>query len=107
MVTSIRQRSARRRHLYISERMEKLGLSDEAVAGRLGVARETVWRWRTQQHRLNPEKIASLAAALDCEPEDLWRPPGQQSVDAMLKDAPEDLRRQAAELVAVILKTGT
>lgn len=103
MVTGIRQRG-RRKHLYITERMERLGLSDDVLSNRLGVARETIWRWRTQQHRLNPEKIAALAAVLDCEPEELWRPPDLLSVDAMLKNASDDQRRQAAELVAVILK---
>src|SRR5262245_58290340 len=35
-------------------------------------------RWRHEQHRLNPDKIATLASVLGIEPEDLWRSPAQQ-----------------------------
>jgi transcriptional regulator with XRE-family HTH domain len=105
MVTKIHGR--RRGHLFIQERMEACGLSDEKLAGRLGVARETVTRWRNQQHRLNPEKIAAIADALGLEPEELWRPPARPSVDAALKGASDDMVQRAAEMVAILLKTGT
>ena len=97
-----RIRSHSRGHLYIAEWMEYRRLSDERLAGRLGVARETVTRWRKQQHRLNPEKIARLAIALDCKPEELWRPPppaGRPSLDAMLEDATDDLHSMATDIV--------
>src|SRR5262249_37325551 len=97
MVTRIRYGA--RVHLYIEERMEKLGLSDEKVANRIGVARETVTRWRGQQHRLNPGKIAARAKALDCEPEELWRPPSRPSLDAIVKDAPDEVQTLAADIV--------
>ena len=108
MVTYIHRR--RRGHLYIAEWMEARGLSDEKIAGRLDVARETVTRWRNQQHRLNPDKIAALAGALGIEPEELWHPPAlasRPSVDAILRDAPDELVRIAAEQAAILLKTGT
>lgn len=81
------------------------GLSDEKLAGRLGVARETVTRWRGQQHRLNPEKIAALASALDCEPEDLWRLPSRPSVDALLKGASDDLQQKAVEMITILRRS--
>lgn len=86
--------------------MAHRGLSDEQVAGRLEVARETVTRYRGQQHRLNPDKIAAIAAALDCEPEDLWRPPDRPSLDAMVKDAPADLQATAADIVRRLVGRG-
>lgn len=92
----------RRVHLYIREWMEHRGLSDEQVANRIGVARETIWRWRTEQHRLNPEKIAQLAAALDIEPEELYRPPSSPNLNAIVKDYPEDLQKKAAEMVRLL-----
>lgn len=82
------------------------GLSDEKLAGRLGVARETVTRWRGQQHRLNPGKIAAIANALDCEPEELWSPPDRPSLDAMVKDADDDLRNTAADIVRRLVARG-
>lgn len=84
--------------------MEARGLSDERLADRLDVSRETVWRWRKQQHRLNPEKIAIIAKALDIEPQALWEPPGQISLDALVKDAPEELRNTAADIVRRLVR---
>lgn len=106
-MATTRIRQSARRHLYIDEWLEHRGLSDETMGGRLGVARETVWRWRTQQHRLNPEKIAALASALDIDPIQLWSPPTRTSVDAMLTDASDDLRQKAAEMVSILVRTGT
>lgn len=91
--------------------MENRGLSDERLAGRLNVARETVTRWRSQQHRLNPDKIAAIATALDLEPPELWSPPGapagRPSIDAMMKDAPQEAFDRLAEMAAFLAKTGT
>lgn len=90
--------------------MDDRGYSDENLAQRLSVDRVTVTRWRNQQHRLNPEKIAGIAAALDLEPEELWHQPGQAtrpSVDALLRGAPDEMAQRAAEVVAILLKTGT
>lgn len=86
--------------------MEERGLSDEKIAGRIGVARETVTRWRGQQHRLNPDKIAALASALDLEPEELWRPPSRPSLDALMKDASEELHSTAADIVRRLVRRG-
>lgn len=106
MVTRIRKGA--REHLYIEEWMERRGLTDEKVARRIGVERPTITRWRNQQHRLNPAKIAALAQALDLEPEDLWRPPppldAPPSIDAMLRDEPDHIRRRAAEVIRQAFK---
>lgn len=107
MVTAIRTKSGgRRRYLYITERMESMGLGDADVAGRVGVARETIYRWRTEQHRLNPEKIASLADALNCHPTDLWKRPGRPSLDAMIEDAPDDVQDTAVDIVVRLVAGG-
>lgn len=92
-------RKGARGHLYLDEWFEVRGVNDEKVANRLGVTRQTVWKWRTQQNRLDPGKIAQLASALDCEPEELWRPPSRPSLDAIVKDASDDLQATAADIV--------
>ena len=112
MVTSrIRtRRGGRRLHLYIEEWMNVRGLSDERLAGRLNVARETVTRYRNEQHRLNPDKIAAIAEALDLEPTELWRPPdasNRPSIDAILRDAPTEAVEKVAELAILLAKTGS
>jgi hypothetical protein len=97
MVTRIGPRRPRR--LYVKEWMDFKGLSDEQVGNRLDRARETIWRWRTEQHRLNPEKLAELASALDIEPQDFYRPPQRPSLDAIVESAPDDLRNTAIDIV--------
>lgn len=86
--------------------MAERGFSDQKLADALGVARETVTRYREQQHRLNPQKMAALADALDLEPEQLWRPPApnRPSLDRMLKDAPDDVVQDAAAQAAILLR---
>jgi len=90
-------------HLYIKEWMDSRNLSDESVANSLGTARETIWRWRTEQHRLNPEKLALLASALDIKPQDFYRLPGSLSLDAIVADAPDNVRAMAADIVRLLV----
>lgn len=97
MVTQVRRGA--RGHLYIEEWFKERGLNDEKVGNRVGVDRATVHRWRKEQHRLNPGKIAVLAQALDLEPEDLFRPPERRSLDALVKDAPDDVVNMAFDIV--------
>ena len=94
----------RRLHLYIKEHRERMGLTQEQVGLRRGVSKGTVSRWETQQHRLNPEKIAAIADALGIEPDQLWRPPGDESLDAMVKDAPDELRKTAIDIVRRLVR---
>lgn len=89
-------------HLYIEEWMaaaDPRPVSDDELGKRLGVARQTVFRWRKEQWRLDPGKIAAIAEALGIEPEQLWRPPHRPSVDAILKDAPDDVHETAMDIV--------
>lgn len=100
---------SRSAHLFIKEWSDYRGLSDEKIGVLLGKDRTTIFKWRTQQSRLDPEKIADLADVLDCQPAELWRPPpstSRPSVDAMLKDAPDELVQKAADVAAILLKTG-
>lgn len=96
MVTSIGT-NQRRRHLYLLEWRDYLGLSDETIGNRLDKDRATIWRWMNEQHRLNPDKIASLAAAMNLEPEQLWHhppakddPPPLPSIDAEVQGIDPD-----------------
>jgi DNA-binding Xre family transcriptional regulator len=99
MVTVTRIYKGRQDRLFLEEWMAKKAVDDKILAGRLGVARETVTRYRGQPSRLNTEKLAQVAFALDIEPEDLWRHPERPSLDAIVKDAPEDVQATAADIV--------
>jgi hypothetical protein len=104
MVTRIGGR--RRAHLYIKEWMDLRGLSDEALGNRLepGVARQTVHRWRHEQWRLDPYKIAAIARALDCEPQDLWSMPSRPSIDAITKRLPDEIHGDVVEFARRLAK---
>lgn len=97
MVTRIRKGA--RLHYYIKEHMDRLGVSDEVMAGRIGVSRETVWKRYTEQRRLDPGKIQEFADALEMHPSELLYPPGTPSLDAIMEGADSDQRNMAADIV--------
>lgn len=105
MVTRI-HKSVRRR-LFLKEHREAKKVGPEVMAGRLNIDRVSVHRWEREPQRMTPGKQEAYAHALGLEPEDLWRPPGTPSVDSLLARAPDELRQKAAEMVAILLKTGT
>ena len=92
-------RNPRKAYLYIKEWMETKKVSDDELANRLDIGRATVWKWYSQQHRLNPEKIFNIASALGIRPEELWSDPSEPNLNAIIADAPEDLRATAADIV--------
>lgn len=100
MATRIRKSA--RGHLYIEEHIAAKDLSIQTIANRIGVVRQTVFRWIEEQHRLDPGKIAQLAEALGLEhPEELWHPPGYSRLDDMTA---EELRAAGAEILRRLSK---
>lgn len=98
-------RKGARIHLYLVEWREHKGLSVERLAERLDVDRTTVWRWETGARRPTPSRQAQIAAALDIEPADLWRrPQSRPSIDAMLRDVPDEVFDMAADVVLRLIK---
>lgn len=109
MVTRIRKHVKAR--LYLKEHREAKGISPEAMAGRLDMERESVYRWEREIHRMNPEKQAAYADALGLDsPAELWFPPPDPanppppSIDALVSDAPPDVRELARDLVSRLVK---
>lgn len=103
MVTRIR--GTRPVKLFLAEHRKAKGVSPEAMAGRLGITRESVHRIERETHRLNPQKQADYAAALDIDPERLWHPPEEPSADAELKNTTLDVRRAAVEMVRIFISS--
>ena len=96
---AIRIRHGAQVHLYIAEHREAKGYTQERLGALLGVGKNTVSRWEIDQKRLNPIKIANIAHALGITPTELWGPPTKRpSIDAMLKNAPDDLAESVAAL---------
>lgn len=101
-------RKGARLHYYIKEWIEHLGLTDEVVAGRMGLAsRTSVWKLYTEQHRLTPEKVARLAEALDRHPNELLFPPETPSLDALADQAtPEQRSAMVTDIIRRLQKAG-
>lgn len=106
MATRIRRHT--RPHLYLEEWISYRGLNPASLAGRMDMDRSTVWRWVKEQHRLNPEKMAHLADALDVEVRELFSPPpdhpSRASLDSMLRDQPDDVHDMAHDIVSRLIK---
>jgi transcriptional regulator with XRE-family HTH domain len=99
-----RIRKGAKTHLYIKEWMENLGISDDEMAGRIGVAsRTTVWKRYREQHRLDLGKIQEFADALGISRSQLNYPPGIQSLDAIAEKLTPAQREVAAEVIKVMV----
>lgn len=107
MVTHIHKNA--RPRLFLKEHRKAKEMSPEIMAGRLGIERESVHRWEREWWRVSPPKQQQYADALGIDPAELWRPPRppeRPSIDQMLQDAPDELVMRAAEIAAILLKTG-
>lgn len=99
-----RIRKGARPHLYIKEWMERLEVTDDMMAGRLGLSsRSAVWKRYKEQHRMDMGKAQEFADALDIPLSQLFYPPGTQSLDAIAKDAKPAEREKAAEMLRLWL----
>jgi transcriptional regulator with XRE-family HTH domain len=101
-------RKGARLHYYIKEWIEHLGLNDDQVASRMGLAsRSSVWKLYTEQHRLTPEKVARVADALDRDPRELLFPPSVPSLDAIAEGAsPEERAQMVVDITRRMRKAG-
>lgn len=104
MVTRIRKSTKAR--LFLKEHREAKGVSALAMAGRLGIERESVYRLEREPWRVNGDKQAAWAYALGIEPAALWSPPGRPSLDAMIAEAPQDVQDMAADIVRRLVAGG-
>jgi len=94
-------RKGARLHYYLEEWFRHLGLSDQDVASRMGLSsRTSVWKLRTEQHRLTPEKVARIADAIDRHPNELLFPPEVPSLDAIAHGA--TLEQRAAMVTDIM-----
>lgn len=99
-VTKIGSNTARR--LYLKEHRLAHGVSAEVMGGRIGMERPSVHRLEKAKEPSKAKWQARWAAALEIEPEDLWRLPDAkpiESIDAMLRDKPDEIREMAADIV--------
>ncbi len=89
--------------LHLREWREYRQLSVEQLASRIGVTRQTVFRWEKDQRKLTPDKIVNISKALEIERWQLWNPPSLPSVDAELMNAIRDERQMIVDIAKRIL----
>ena len=85
--------------LFLREHRKAKGVSATTMAGRLGIERESVYRLERELGRLDPEKLAQYAHALQIKPTALFSPPGAISLDALVADSDEETKAMAADIV--------
>lgn len=96
-----------RLQLYITEHLRSKDLSDERAAGRIGVDRATVFKWRKNPYKLSQEQLEILAKACDLKDfRDFYRPPGRPSVDAVIDAAPAEVQDMITDVVQRLVKQG-
>lgn len=108
MVTRIHRGNKRPPALYVKEWQTHWHISPEAMAGRLGIKRESYYRLLREPHRINIPKLHELAAAMghSMTAQDFFSPPDRPSMDAMVQDAPEDLQKTAVDIVRRLVGRG-
>lgn len=65
--------------IYIRERRAALGVTQEALAARVGVERPAIALWETGARTPTTDKLPALASALGCGIDDLFRPPEENA----------------------------
>lgn len=107
MVTRIGPKNGKPHRPYFREWREKTGKTQEQVAERIETSKATVSRMEAGKSQYNAGYVQALADALDVEPEQLFFDPARPSVDALLKNATPEQRRQVLAVVETMLRTGT
>lgn len=92
--------------LFIQERRESLGMTQEELAEIMGVDAMSISRWERGTRFPRGRRLPLLAQTLKCSVSDLYREPSDLvSLDSMLVDTPKPLRKQI-EAVIKAMKEG-
>jgi len=91
---------------YIPEWMEKKGVNQERLAGRLDCESSTISKLLTGRQRLSDVWLSGIAAALDVEVADLFRDPKQPTREELLAGLTEDQKRTVITLINALRAAG-
>lgn len=90
--------------LYLAEWREDKGLTQQELADRLNTSDVTVSRWETGKRRPDMEAQEAIAEALGIRATDLRRHPSERSADALLRDQPPEIVKQALDYIEFFLR---
>lgn len=92
---------------YINSRRKALKYSQEYVAEQLGVSRQAVSKWETNQSQPSMDHLIRLADLLDSDLTELTSPEKykveQQSVQSLVEQSQKDIKMQLAAVFGRIL----
>jgi transcriptional regulator with XRE-family HTH domain len=110
----------RRLKIYLQDYRETLkarvneGLTQEALAKRLGTTGMTVSRWERDEILMSTDTLAAVCEALrpeavklfgyGLEPEDFYHHPDKTTANQLLRDQPDDVVETAMKMLRAIRK---
>lgn len=114
MRTKTRIGPKRPRRIFLAEWRDHRGLTQKQLGERFDpiVSDMTISRWERAAAAgrrlpdtadMSTSVLAAVAEALNCEPQDLYRPPSQPSADEMLRDASASDRARAIEVLRAVI----
>jgi transcriptional regulator with XRE-family HTH domain len=109
MPTPIRNKLRRPARVYLQEWIEYRGLTAEQLAGRLETSKSVVSKLMTGKQRYNQDWLEAIAYALDCEVQQLYRPPTAPTANELLSMMTPEARETAMNVLVDLsrLRTGT
>ena len=91
---------------YIPEWMEKKGVNQERLAGRLECESSTVSKLLTGRQRLSDVWLSGIATALGVDVADLFRDPKQPTRDELLAGLTDEQKSIVINLINVMRQAG-
>ena len=95
---------------YLAEWREHRHLGQDALAERMDTTKATVSKLENGQMQMTGRWMAAAADALGIDPEDLLHHPDRPTPNELLRNASEDQRRLAVDMLKVItggVRSGT
>ena len=109
MPTPIRNKLRRPARVYLQEWIEYRGITAERLAGRLETSKSVVSKLVTGKQRYNQAWLEAIAYALDCDVQQLYRPPTAPTANELLSMMTPEARETAMNVLVDLskLRTGT
>lgn len=92
-------------HIHLREWRKLRGLTQERLAGRLDTTAATISRWENEKAPWSAADLRGIAAALQCEPEDLFRNPHKPEGRAwrIIRGMKPDQQERAARILEALI----
>ena len=108
--TKIHHKNRRPAQVYLREWLKWRGLTAEQLAGRMETSKSVISKLMNGQQRYNQDWLEQIAYALDCDVQELYRPPDAPTANELLAQMAPEAREAAMKVLvdlAQIRKTGT